>query len=318
MEERNYLDPAHWMISLQGDYLEGYVPGGGSSVKVVVASENDRDKARSLLSTYATAAGFALVSVDSASTRMHMVHHLFAALAKQIDWRASAESFMRRILSEQLTLPSSGPVSVDALADLNGQAPALVRQELQRLITQEVFRDYSLCREFRLAATALCRATYDPSADIQQEATDVEAWLVGRLERMSSLRRLSLYRKIGRNNARQMLYSTTRWLRKAGHVGTLIIADISRYSLGRDADSSGFQFTKFATLDMHEVLRQFIDGTDEMHSSLSLFLTDDRFLVDERLGLRNYEALRLRLTDDVRDRSRPNPFAPMVRLRSPQ
>jgi hypothetical protein len=132
---------------------------------------------------------------------------------------------------------------------------------------------------------------------------------------MSALRRLSIYRKVSRSNARQILYSTTAWLRKGGMSGTIITIDFSQYSVGKTAEHDGLSYTKFATLDMHEVLRQFIDGADELHSAFLVFLTGERFLTDERFGLRNYEALRLRLTDDVRDRHSPNSFAPMVRLR---
>jgi hypothetical protein len=92
--------------------------------------------------------------------------------------------------------------------------------------------------------------------------------------------------------------------------------DFSRYALGKTAGTDGFTYTKLATLDMHEVLRQFVDSADELASMLLVFLTGEQFLESEDRGLRNYDALRLRLTDDVRDRHHPNPFAPMVRLRS--
>ena len=97
--------------------------------------------------------------------------------------------------------------------------------------------------------------------------------------------------------------------------GLVITIDISRYALGKSAPAGGNTYTKFASTDMHEVLRQFIDGTDHLNSTLVVFLTDEAFLTDARQGMENYDALRLRLTDDVRDRDRPNPFAPMVRLR---
>jgi hypothetical protein len=63
------------------------------------------------------------------------------------------------------------------------------------------------------------------------------------------------------------------------------------------------------------VLRQFVDATDDLSSALIVFMTDERFLPGNTRGLNSYDALRLRLTDDVRDRRRPNPLAPMVRLK---
>jgi hypothetical protein len=65
---------------------------------------------------------------------------------------------------------------------------------------------------------------------------------------------------------------------------------------------------------MWETLRQFVDGTDDLTGGLFVFLVGREFLEDDERGMRGYNALHLRLTDDVRDRRRPNPLAAMVRL----
>ena len=105
--------------------------------------------------------------------------------------------------------------------------------------------------------------------------------------------------------------------RSAGEPGIVVTVDIARYVLGKDAPPASFAaYTKLAALDLNEVLRQFIDATDELSGAVLVFLTDERFLTDRERGLGSYEALRLRLTDDVRDRHRANPLAPMVSISS--
>jgi hypothetical protein len=313
--EEHYLRPGAWIDVLARQYIKTYLPQGGSSVKVVVADANDRAQARDALEQLAKLNNMAYANLDAATTKAHMIHQLFNAIAAQIDWKHLANMFMRGALKEHYGLPGSGSLSVEAIAEANNESSDLVRKELRRIIDQRVFRDYELSREFRFAATALCRSVYDPSDDIQQEAESVCSWLTGRLNRIGALRRIFIYRKIGRNNARQILYSTAAWLRSAGMNGLVVTVDISRYALGRAAEGTGETYTKFAATDMHEVLRQFVDGTDHLKSTLFVFMTNESFLSDFKLGIRNYEALRLRLTDEVRDRNRPNPFAPMVRLR---
>ena len=71
-----------------------------------------------------------------------------------------------------------------------------------------------------------------------------------------------------------------------------------------------------ATLDAYEVLRQFIDGTDEMESCFIAVVASREFLTDERRGLNRYDALKLRIWDEVRDRHRQNPFASLIRVSS--
>jgi len=67
-------------------------------------------------------------------------------------------------------------------------------------------------------------------------------------------------------------------------------------------------------LDAYEVLRQFIDGTDEMEGLLIIVLASKDFLHDDKRGLSRYDALKLRVWDEVRDRQRQNPLASLVRL----
>jgi hypothetical protein len=111
-----------------------------------------------------------------------------------------------------------------------------------------------------------------------------------------------------------MILSTAAFVRKAGGQGLAVVADISRYALARPIDDGRNRYSKSAALDMWETLRQFIDGTDDLSGGLFVFLVGPEFVENDERGLRGYNALHLRLTDDVRDRRRANPLAPMVRV----
>jgi hypothetical protein len=316
--DEHSLPPEIWLDTMRRDYLRTYVSAGGSTVKVVVADVSDRERIREGLASSATAAGYRYAHVDSAKRRVHLVHQLMWEVAAQIPWSEVAASVLRRALVEDnRILPASGALTLDALAEANDQTSRELTQDLRRLVSNRVYKDYTLSREFRSAAAALCKGVYDDSADLQRESTDVIAWFDGTLQRIAALKRLGIFRKITRNNARQLFYSMTSWLRSAGEPGIVVTVDIARYVLGKDAPPAAFAaYTKLAALDLNEVLRQFIDATDELSGAVIVFLTDERFLTDRERGLGSYEALRLRLTDDVRDRHRPNPLAPMVTIAS--
>src|SRR5262249_10316554 len=155
------------------------------------------------------------------------------------------------------------------------------------------------------------------------------------------LRHAFIYQKIDRHTARTMVLSTAAFARKAGRQGLVVVADISRYACptslprvrgpreasfvgggvggvpgeaGGGGEEKRDRYSKAAARDMWENLRQFVDGTDDMEGCLLVFVAGREFLEDDQRGLRGYNALHLRLTDDVRDRRRPNPLAPMVRL----
>ena len=76
----------------------------------------------------------------------------------------------------------------------------------------------------------------------------------------------------------------------------------------------GLYYSKAATLDAYEVLRQLIDATDRLHHALIGVALPPELLTDDGRGLPAYSSLHLRVMDEVRDRRRSNPFAALVRL----
>jgi hypothetical protein len=114
-----------------------------------------------------------------------------------------------------------------------------------------------------------------------------------------------------------MLTSTAALLLAAGHGGLIVHIDYARLAEARRPPAearSGCYYSKAAVLDAYEVLRQFIDATDELRGVLVLGVVPPELMTDESRGLPAYTALQLRVADEVRDRRRANPFAALVRL----
>ena len=76
----------------------------------------------------------------------------------------------------------------------------------------------------------------------------------------------------------------------------------------------GFYYSKAATLDAYELVRQMIDATDESEGLFVAVQLPPVLVNDEARGLAAYTALQLRVADEVRDRQRPNPYAALVRI----
>lgn len=311
------IDRETWIQVMRDDYLDGYIPDGGASVKVAVAPSGDLPKIRKALETFAHGHGYAFAQADSATCRLHAMHDLYHELARQIRWEDVAARFMTRQLRRGSLKPASdGRLTVDALADANDEAKQAIRERLDAIVANTVAKDYTLGREFRAAAVALCRGLYDFANDAQLQRSAAVDWLRGDgTPRLPVLRKIGIVKGIASGNARQILHSTTSWLHQAGFSGLVLALDASRYWLGKDAPGRGHQYSKATALDMNEVVRQFIDSVDDLTATFVVFLANERFLDSKDRGLRSYEALRLRLTDEVRDRHHASPFAPMVRLR---
>lgn len=325
------LPPADWLEAVRSEYLASFVRDGGAAVKVaVVSSPGDAEPLAQELLAEAQSFGFVGTTVDAGFCKVHLVHNLFWEIARQVDWDLLSRGFLNGALrADGFRLPEDGRLDVDGIASVNDQDVAVVKQATRSILTNGLMRDYRLGRQFRLGILALCQALLEPD-DIRRElAEHVRAWLRGELPRVGPLRHAFIYQKIDRHTARTMVLSTAAFARKAGRQGLVVVADISRYACptslprtvgGVPGEAGGLgedernRYSKAAALDMWETLRQFVDGTDDMEGCLLVFVAGREFLEDDQRGLRGYNALHLRLTDDVRDRRRPNPLAPMVRL----
>ena len=314
------LQPKDWLATVRQEYLQRFIRQGGSAVKFVV-TESDLDKAyvRTNLTKMAQHDGFSSVHVDAQDTKVHMTDRFFHQIAKLIDWDDLSYTFVSRLLTENgYQVPAErSQFSLTGVAALNERAEPLLRRDLHSWLERAIYRDPHMCQEFRLAMIRLCLAQLDVGDSSSFLTTAVKEWLRGELRQLSALKEALIFQKIVRHNARHMVESLTRWLRLVGQGGLVLSVDLGRYLVSkRPAQPEGFYYSASATMDVYEMLRQFIDGTDEIEGLFLVVLAPAEFLTDGRRGLNRYEALKLRVWDEVRDRHRQNPLSALIRLSS--
>jgi hypothetical protein len=129
------------------------------------------------------------------------------------------------------------------------------------------------------------------------------------------LKRLQIFQKVGRQNARLMIRSLSAWLHTVGHEGTMLVLDLNAILAERSTTDVQIRYTRSAVLDAYDLLRTFIDDTDELSYLLLVVLIGPGFESNSKLGLDNYTALKMRLVNDVRGRECDNPLNAMVTLK---
>lgn len=312
-----------WLGILHHEYLGSFVREGGGAVKFAVFPGEDVLKTcQQELEGLAKREGYVLAKVDARFTKAHMVERLFQKIAKQIDWDELAYRFVQRLLEEHgHQMPSDRQeFSLRQVAMLNERKEPMLRRDIQTWMEKSIEGDSGLCREFRMAMIRLCMAQLDAGDSDRVLATAVKEWLCGDLRLVTGVKKALIYQKISRHNARYMLSSLTRWLRLTGQGGLILSLDISRYFMKKDAlpTDGSLSFSPSATMDLYELLRQFIDSADEMEGLLMVVLAPQEFLTDSRRGVDRYEALKLRVWDDVRPKHRQNPLSSLVRIQDGQ
>jgi transposase-like protein len=246
-----------------------------------------------------------------------MIDQIFFAISRSIAWADVAAECVRAAYERaSFPAPDGADLAVVRVARHHDvDVPELYRS-VRRLLERKLLGSPLVAPEMGRAMMRLSQAQLGAGDVDPGEPEAVLAWLRGELRTIAALRPALIYSRIGRHNARSMLASAAALL--AAQQRTLVLyLDLARLAEARRPPAqarTGLYYSKAAVLDAYEVLRQFIDATDELRAVLVVAVVPPDLMTDESRGLPAYSALRLRVADEVRDRRRANPFAALVRL----
>jgi bacteriophage exclusion system BrxC/D-like protein len=300
------------------EYLASYLPLGGGSVKLAVAGDAEvADHFASSLRSVAEREGCQMISVSAETTRVQMVDQLFFAVAREIDWRQIAAAIVTASY-DAIALPASaGRLTVAEVAADQDLDPRELYRSVRRHLERTLLTDTRLPVELRRGLLRLAQAELGSGDVNAEEARVVLEWLTGEPVALRDLRAAMIHSRIGRHNARAMLVSVGHLLQLTGRGGVVVHIDLARLAEARRPplpERNGLYYTSMAVMDTYELVRQLIDAMVDLVGMFVVAVVPPELVSDERRGLPSYTALQLRVSDEVRDRRRANPFASLVRL----
>ncbi|MCC6483379.1 MAG: DUF2791 family P-loop domain-containing protein [Armatimonadetes bacterium] len=348
-----------WMHVITAEYLHEYLPAGGSAVKVVSGNDECLAKIQAQLSAVAEETGLYYVAprtdeFDANGKRpdLHRIDKLFFAITASVPWVDLAIQQVQGFLaSKGIEIRGRALDDLEGIASDNGRDANDLVNEYQRELATPQIRDHEMAIEFRTALLALQRAQLVPDSYTPSTTDILLHWLSGQTAtgQANALKRLQIYERINQTNARYMLMSFLRWVRKMRYNGSVICLDFRPYEsvkiskAQRDRiildqvkraiaagashqDLEGLMaehtpvenrlfYSKAAYMQMLSMMRRFIDEIDQFEGLLLVVLTSPAFY--EPLSPRrytDYDALQTRIGLEVRDRDRPNPAAALVHL----
>ena len=297
------------------EYLASFVPEGGGAVRFAVGDADMLTQVSDGLRGQAGVAGFQVVRLDVAVTRLHMLQTVVFALVDALPWDRLLQARLEALVaSAGYRWPDPGEsVLLPALAEANGVAAHLLRRDLVQALSREVWNEPRLTLDFRYAMIALLDARLSGEEAALSDA--VMSWLRGTLRALGQVKQAQIGRRIGRQNARAVLMSLCHWVRLCGAPGVVLLIDIRQLHRECRAVTEGLVYTPAAVMDCYEVLRQLIDDVEHFPGLFVAALADDAFLSDDpKRSLSQYTALQMRIWDDVRPQGGDNPLAPLVRI----
>lgn len=304
---------------LAKEYLGDYVRQGGSAVRLVVPGDDEvAHRWHRRLEEVAEAEGYVYVPIDAAAVRVHLMQEVFRCVVSRVDLVDTARRVVRTAY-DRIGVPAAAPsgLSVAEVAEAHDVDPRELQRSLRRDLETTILGDAALVHEFRRAMLRLCQAELR-TGDVRDDERDaVLGWLRGEPVPLARMRGVGLQSRIGRHTARGLLLSLASWLARTRGTGLVLDLDLARLEVARRPpveEREGLYYSRAAVFDAYELLRQLIDATDGLHSTVVSVVITPALVTDESRGLPSYSALHLRVADEVRDRRRANPFAALVRL----
>ena len=302
---------------LEEQYLNTYIPEGGSKIKMVTGRPGaGKTHFSRLMLSKALEHNYLTVHFSAESVWLHDFREIYLEILRQCDLDRILHGCAAQIVREMGYDPAQieeNKTFMDYLSE-TGEGDVITRGEIRRFLRTYFTRNPLLDNNFAaccslLTGSILGHPTLEPS---QKEL--LSAFLYGdKTVKLSQLRALGLSpSRITKYNARHLLRSLSETAHLGGFAGILVVIDDMEI-LQKKTSSSAIHYAKVRREDTYESIRQLIDDIDSMHH-LMFLLCFDRVLMDnENYGMKSYQALWMRVQNEVVS-TRFNAFADIIDL----
>lgn len=296
-------------------YLKTYIPEGGSKIKFVTGNPGSGKTHFTLWMRHeAEECGFLTVILSAKEVWMHDFREIYLQILRQCDIahivEECAKTAVRRMGHDPAAIPE-GKKYVDLLSEM-GENDAITRNALRQVLREMFVRNPLLDNTFAACCSML---TGDILGHPVLESGGREillGWLNGdKTIKAAQMRSLGINpTPITKYNARHLLRSLGEVIHMGGYQGLLVSIDDMEILLNHGS-ADAMRYTKTRREDTYESIRQLIDDIDSMHYVFFLLSFDRELMDDENLGMKSYQALWLRVQNEIVS-TRFNRFADII------
>ncbi len=318
--DNTYLsEPAGFLTDFWTEkYLREYIPAGGSKIKFVTGREGSgKTFFLNRMCRLAKNENYKTVSFTAANVWLHDFKEIYTEILRQCDLISCltrcGDKIIERIGYDPRDVPK-GFSFVDYLSQL-GMNDALTKREIREQLKSFFLDNPVLDNNFALACSMLTGSILGHPALELQSRELLMNWLSGdKSVKLSLLRAFGMSpSRITKYNARHMLRSLAEIVKLSGFNGMFVTIDDLDTLLIRSSSDGNIHYTKVKREDTYESIRQMVDDIDSMTNIMFVFALDRSLLDDEKYGIKSYQALWMRIQNEVTGQ-RFNRFADIVDL----
>jgi Cdc6-like AAA superfamily ATPase len=312
---QTFADPRLIVDFWRERYLDAYIAPGGSKIKFITGPPGSgKSHCLRLFLSAAEDRGHKNVSLSAKKVWMHDFKEIYVAILNAVDLPACLQTCARDIVAKMgyrfEDIPS-GMNFAEHLVSIGAFDP-IARLELRNRLSAMFFKNPRIDKNFAVCV-ALMTGGVLGHPTLESASRDLLfAWLTGdKSVRLPALRKLGLSPfKITKHNARHMLRSLIEILRLVGYAGLVVGMD-DLDVLVENSSLEEIRYTKMRREDAYESVRELIDEIDTLSHVMFVFAFDRKLLTDESAGLKSYQALWMRIQNEIESQNF-NRFSDMI------
>ena len=302
---------------LKTQYLQTYIPQGGSKIKFVTGRPGcGKTHFSQVMLGEAEAEGFLTVSFSAKEVSLHDFREIYLEILRQCGIEQVLGRCAEQIIRELGYDPEAirpGQNLMDYLSERRESDPlskGAIRDALRRYFT----RNPRLDNTFAGCCSLLTGGILGHPMLENASRDMILGYMNGdKSVKLAQMRALGLSPSgITKYNARHLLRSLCEVVRLGGYQGLLIVIDDMETLLNR-ASGDAIRYTKLRREDTYESIRQLIDDIDSMRNVMFLLCFRRELMDDDSYGMKSYQALLMRIQNEVVS-ARFNRFADIIDL----
>ena len=302
---------------LAEQYLETYIPAGGSKIKFVTGLQGSGKTcfAETMLLEAAERC-YLTVTISAREVWLHDFRGVYLEILRQCGLERILRDCADQIIREMGYDPASiseGKTLMDMLSE-KGEGDAFSKGEIREALRRNFTRNPLLDNTFAVCCSLLTGDLlgYPVLENAYREM--ILAWMHGdpsvKASQMKAIGMSPI--RVTKYNARNLLRSLCEVIHLSGRPGLLVVVDDLEQLISKSSDSL-LKYSKGRREDAYESIRQLIDDIDSMRYVLFLLCMDREMMDDDSLGVKSYQALWMRMQNEVVS-IRFNRFADIVDL----
>lgn len=283
-------------------YIQDYITAGGCKIKFLIGKEGS-GKTHLLyrLKVAALKEGYATCYINATDIRLQYFNDIYGAIVSKL----SIDDMVKRLckiiaqeLGHNIEQMPVGKTFVDWIMEEGRSVKEFVRRDIATAI-EKLYRNTDIDRDFAKAFIQLCGDNMGISNLDHGQRNTIYRWLRGQPVNSKELKRVFLYKKLDKYNARYMLRSLIVMLRLAGYRGLFVAIDNLDDIVAKDPVTGRSKYTKSRRDDTYESIRQLIDEFENLPYLFVCFAARPQILQNEKEGFRSYDALWSRIQDEI-------------------